>query len=171
MIEKNFTNDLFDFQEELKIFLAWFIARPEHKWLRTEYSLMDSLIEVFERLSVKELGSLMEKQNIRVVPRSESSHFARIHRGRVIEISENLADEYDHLMISSVLCREVGKVLLNKSRSSQSEVELEIAADRFAVSKGFAREVENLLLQESEGMEKRLRLVYLTSLVIREELS
>lgn len=171
MVEKSFTNDLFDFQEELKIFLAWFIARPEHKWLRSEYSLMDSLIEVFERLSIRELNSLMEKQNLRVIPKSESSHFARIHRGRVIEISENLSEDHGHLMMSAVVCREIGKILLNKSRSSQSEVELEIAADRFAVSKGFSNEVESLLLHENEGMEKRLRLVYLTSLVIREELS
>lgn len=171
MINNSFNDDIFNFQEDLKIFVAWFMARNEHKWLATQYDITDSLIEVFERLSAKELKKLMEKHNLRILPRGVMSDKARFHRGSIIEISEHLTENIDHLMASAQLCREMGKILVSHSRSQLSGVELEIAADRFAVNKGFGTEVEKILLNEEEGMEKRLRLVYLTSLVISEELT
>lgn len=171
MMKTTFEDNMFNFQEDLKIFLAWFIGRSEHKWLTSQYDLMDSLIEVFERLEASELKKLSEKHNLRILPRGIMADKARFHRGSVIEISEHLTEGIDHLMTSAQICREIGKIIINHSRSQLSGVELEIAADRFAVNKGFANEIETILLNEEEGMEKRLRLVYLTSLVIRQELT
>lgn len=161
-------DSVLDFQAELKNFLNWFMVKEEHKWIKSEYGLLDTIIDVFERLTVKELTKLMETKNIRIVPFYSESF--KTHRGHVLAINiEWNSEERNLKTMGAYVCREIGKILYSNPNQTKSKVEEEIAADRFAVSKGYAEEIENLLLDSEEGMEKRLRLVYLTSLVMREE--
>ncbi|MCT4641726.1 MAG: M48 family metalloprotease [Bacteriovoracaceae bacterium] len=157
-----------------KDFLYEFFATAQHEWIASDRYLRASFEEFFYKMSLENINKIYKNcDDIWFV--TSSGRFSctfQTSSTPVIIIFPELLKELKSFypdMAHAVLAHEIGHIVNNHHKRSLDLIESQVEADNFAIELGYAKELEKFLLELPESIEKRTRLVYLSSKVFSSD--
>ncbi len=148
-------------------FFFEFFQNPEHSWIANDRYIKSNFEEFFSLVPLNILRELYGQGDIWFIPSSGKFSCAI----QPIRCSIVMVFPEFHKMLRSfspddacaVLAHELGHIFYKHSDRKLDVLEAQVEADKFAIDLGFGRELESFLNTMPEGLEKRVRLSYLTS--------
>jgi Zn-dependent protease with chaperone function len=156
-----------------KEYVRKFFARPEHSWIVTNRYIKDKFDELFEVLPKNTLKFI--SKNAEIVFQPSAGKFAAAvtnHNTHVIVVFPELMTLLKSPMNEdaiAIILHELGHIILEHGNKKIEPIEAQVEADRFAADLGYASALAEFLENQPESMEKRVRLKYLTPIVIKED--
>lgn len=156
------------------VFIADFYGKPEHQWILKERYIKANFDDFIDSLPLNVMEKLVKKNHTIFVPSNGKYGCAISDNQQNIII---IFPELFRLLQSTaageafaILAHELGHVINGHSKRNIDTMEAQIEADTFAAEIGYADDLENFLLSMPESTEKRLRLSYLTTYILQNEL-
>lgn len=155
----------------LEAFKINFFANSHHEWMNQApfvKRLMSSFIETLPENTIK----FMMKNEVLFVRTNGHMSFSVQPNQHVIVVMPHLfhlLNSYacDHGLM--ILAHELGHLFFEHGKTAIDPLEAQVAADQYAIGLGYATELENFLEQMPESIEKRVRMAYVTSYLMRED--
>jgi len=148
-------------------FFFEFFSNPQHKWILEDRYIKANFEEFFSAVPLKVLQKLWGDSDIWFICSSGKYGCAIQPIGcSVILIFPELKKLLRSMNSSSakaILSHELGHIYYEHSKRNIDIIEAQVEADSFAIELGFIEELESFLHDQSEGIEKRVRLSYLSA--------
>lgn len=148
-------------------FLKWFFEQSQHQWMNQSRYIKVHFIDFFEYIPIKTINKLFAETDIYFVPSNgKYSCSVSSQNEEVIivfpELLQLLKAPYDGYA-KAIISHELGHIFHQHSRQNIEPIAAQIEADAFAVKMGYGNELAEFLEEQSESLEKRVRLSYVTS--------
>ena len=148
-------------------FIKWFFDQPQHQWMKQSRYIEIHFIDFFEYIPLKTINKLFADTDIYFVPSNGkySCNVSSQNEEVIIifpELLQLLKAPFDGYA-KAILSHELGHIFHQHSRQAIEPMAAQIEADRFAVKLGYGNELAEFLEEQSESLEKRVRLSYVTS--------
>lgn len=148
-----------------------FFSHPLHTWMnemgfakRSIETFLDSLpSEAMEFIYYHEV--LMLKSSGKYALSVQPGSHVIVVFPEVLKLLNSFKFDEGLMMIA----HELGHIMYEHGKKSVDTLTAQVEADRFAISLGYAVELEQFLLAQPESIEMRTRLAYLTSQIISKE--
>ncbi len=148
-------------------FFFEFFNNPQHQWIVEDKYIKANFEEFFSLIPLKMLRDLWKDSDIWFISSSGKYSCAIEPIGcSVIMIFPELKKimrSFNPDGTKAILAHELGHIYYNHSNRRIDVLEAQVEADKFAINLGFIEELESFLHDQSESLEKRVRLSYLTS--------
>lgn len=156
---------------DLAAFKIKFFANSHHEWMNQApfvKRLFSSFLETLPENTIK----FMMKNEVLFVRTNGHMSFSVQPNQNVIVIMPhlfNLLNSYacDHGLM--ILAHELGHLFYEHGKTAIDPLEAQVAADQYAIGLGYATELESFLEEMPESIEKRVRLAYVTSFLIKQD--
>lgn len=124
-------------------------------------------IDFFETVPLKVINKLFSERDIYFVPSNgKYSCSVSSHNEEVIivfpELKQLLSAPFDGYA-KAILAHELGHIFCAHSRMAIDPMEAQVQADAFCIELGYGDQLAEFLEEQSETVEKRVRLSYVTS--------
>ena len=148
-------------------FIKWFFEQPQHQWMEQGRYIKIHFIDFFDYIPLKTINQLFADTDIYFVPSNgKYSCSVSSQNEEVIiifpELMQLLNAPFDGYA-KAILSHELGHIINQHAKQSIDPMAAQIEADRFAVTLGYGYELAEFLEEQSESLEKRVRLSYVTS--------
>ncbi len=150
-----------------------FFNRPEHNWITQNRYIKDKFVELFEVLPSKVISFFATEADIifqssagryAAAVTNQNSHVIVVFPELMVLLKSPMNDD-----AIAIILHELGHIILEHGKKNIGQIEAQVEADKFAASLGYAASLADFLEAQPESMEKRVRLKYLTPIVLKEE--
>lgn len=150
-----------------------FYSHPFHEWINNNRYTKATFDELFDLLPVKTRSFLVDSAPIYFLASSGKYSCALSNsKAHAIIVFPELMSLLKSTMMDhslAIILHELGHIVADHSNKEIEIVKAQVEADRFAAELGFAKQIEEFLLDQPESVEKRVRLSFLTKYVLEEE--
>jgi hypothetical protein len=150
-----------------ELFIANFFSDQRHEWIKEDKYLVANLEELFDMIPSRFLQKLIKSYPIVLV--QSSGRFSCAIGGmkeHVIVIFPEVVQglrSTNAREAQAIIAHEIGHILNGHFDIHVDPIDAQIQADVFAAELGFLDEIESILLDQPESVEKRVRLSQLTA--------
>ena len=143
------------------------LNQEEHRWICENRYVKVHFLDFLERLPKRILEEIfLTKMTLFVRSNGKYSCAVTSFQQNIIivfpEVFTLLTKPYDG-WAKAVLCHEVGHIHLNHAEKTDDPMENQVDADTFTCDMGYLEELESFLHDQSESVEKRVRLSFITT--------
>ena len=146
--------------------IQFVLNKVEHRWIKEENYIMAHMTDFMERLPMRVLTDLFIAKD--TIFATSSGRYAcavsSLEQNVIIIFPEvyNLLTKTFDGWAKSVLAHEVGHIFLGHTKTMDDPMEAQVDADHFACDMGYLDQLESFLHEQTESIEKRVRLTFLS---------
>lgn len=158
-------------KERREIYKDMFFETPMHHWIASDPSLIKvfgHLIDSFDKRTMTFLET--SKQVVFLhTPGTMGSALSSLEKYHVIIIYPDLVGLLKSASMThgmSVLAHELGHIIGKHSYRNMTPLEAQIEADQYACELGYGHELQDTLLEQSESIDTRVRVSFITTYML-----
>lgn len=172
---KNFINKFRLRFKTKDFFIDSFFKEKNHQWIQTDRYLKSSFEELFSLIPLSLINDIFIKFDDLIFIEegdSLSGEYAKMNNLAIVEVSlshKKSLRSFNPSDAHALLIHKLGVLLSAYSKMDEDINNPELFADEFTQKLGFASEVEQIINNEQESIDKRVRMTYLTSRVFTKD--
>jgi hypothetical protein len=156
-----------------KELMSAFYNSDEHKWIRSDAVLVRSFELFWEMLSEKNINKMAKLSNLSFVciDHGIGAHLSKGGEGHYILIDKKVMNYLrcvDPSIGIAAICYQIGSILAQARRRKVTSLEWAVEADQFVMDCGLASEMAEIVERTPHGIERNVRLSYLTSFLAKD---